>query len=157
MLRHCAYIVTFVPSVPRWRLAETKPGARRTETFVASVRSSMSRCWFTGSTVNTLMRVITGLFAEIVVIASPRGVSYCGRSRPPVAKMMVAASRRCRDAVERGALFRGFGLVPQRVHLGERGAFQRTPLLGQRAFDVAKTPLELGVGAVKREFRIDAG
>jgi hypothetical protein len=26
MLRHCAYIVTFVPSVLRWKLAETKPG-----------------------------------------------------------------------------------------------------------------------------------
>src|SRR5947208_16422555 len=38
MLRHCAYIVTLVPSVLRWRLAETKPGARRTETSVASVR-----------------------------------------------------------------------------------------------------------------------
>src|ERR1700674_580489 len=42
MLRHCAYIVTLVPSVLRWRLAETKPGARQTETSVASVRSSMS-------------------------------------------------------------------------------------------------------------------
>src|SRR6476659_10870226 len=70
MLRHCAYIVTFVPSVLRWRLAETKPGARRTETSVASVRSSTSRCWFAGSTVNTLIRVITSLFAEIVVIVS---------------------------------------------------------------------------------------
>src|SRR6267378_6039396 len=70
MLRHCAYIVTFVPSVLRWRLAETKPGARRTETSVASVRSSTSRRWFAGSTVNTLIRVITSLFAEIVVIVS---------------------------------------------------------------------------------------
>jgi hypothetical protein len=34
-----------VPSVLRWRLAETKPGARRTETSLASVRSSMSRRW----------------------------------------------------------------------------------------------------------------
>src|ERR1700720_3836553 len=68
MLRHCAYIVTFVPSVLRWRLAETKPGARRTETSVASVRSSTSRRWFADSTVNTLIRVITSLFAEIVVI-----------------------------------------------------------------------------------------
>src|SRR6266852_7323793 len=71
MLRHCAYIVTFVPSVLRWRLAETKPGARRTETSVASVRSSISRCWFAGSTVNTLIRVITGLVVEILVMASP--------------------------------------------------------------------------------------
>src|ERR1700722_4378567 len=70
MLRHCAYIVTFVPSVLRWRLAETKPGARRTETSVASVRSSTSRRWFAGSTVNMLIRVITSLFAEIVVIVS---------------------------------------------------------------------------------------
>src|SRR5258707_9672828 len=68
MLRHCAYIVTFVPSVLRWRLAETKPGARRTEPSVASVRSSMSRHWFAGSTVNTLIRVIASLFVEIVVI-----------------------------------------------------------------------------------------
>jgi hypothetical protein len=30
--------------------AETKPGARRTETSVASVRSSTSRRWFAGST-----------------------------------------------------------------------------------------------------------
>src|ERR1700726_3076240 len=70
MLRHCAYIVTFVPSVLRWRLAETKPGARRTETSVASVRSSTSRRWFAASTVNMLIRVITSLFAEIVVIVS---------------------------------------------------------------------------------------
>src|ERR1700736_635787 len=70
MLRHCAYIVTFVPSVLRLRLAETKPGARRTETSVASVRSSTSRRWFAGSTVNMLIRVITSLFAEIVVIVS---------------------------------------------------------------------------------------
>src|SRR5712664_3521616 len=70
MLRHCAYIVTLVPSVLRWRLAETKPGARRTETSVASVRSSTSRRWFAGSTVNMLIRVITSLFAEIVVIVS---------------------------------------------------------------------------------------
>src|SRR6478752_8612680 len=70
MLRHCAYIVTFVPSVLRWRLAETKPGARRTETSVASVRSSTSRRWFAGSAVNMLIRVITSLFAEIVVIVS---------------------------------------------------------------------------------------
>src|SRR6266404_4481124 len=70
MLRHCAYIVTFVPSVLRWRLAETKPGARRTETSVASVRSSTSRRWFAGSTVNTLIKVITSLFAEIVVMVS---------------------------------------------------------------------------------------
>src|SRR6202035_2584986 len=71
MLRHCAYIVTFVPSVLRWRLAETKPGARRTETSVASVRSSMSRRWFAGSTVNTLIKVITGLFVEILAMAWP--------------------------------------------------------------------------------------
>src|SRR6266404_1428432 len=70
MLRHCAYIVTFVPSVLRCRLAETKPGARRTETSVAWVRSSMSRRWFAGSTVNTLIRVIISLFVEIVIIAS---------------------------------------------------------------------------------------
>src|SRR5712675_2358615 len=67
MLRHCAYIVAFVPSVLRWRLAETKPGARHTEPSVASVRSSMSRHWFAGSTVNTLIRVIASLFVEIVV------------------------------------------------------------------------------------------
>src|SRR5207245_975961 len=47
-----------------------KPGARRTETSVASVRSSTSRRWFAGSTVNTLIKVTTSLFAEIVVIAS---------------------------------------------------------------------------------------
>src|SRR3981081_3858060 len=70
MLRHCAYIVIFVPSVLRWRLAETEPGARPTETSVASVRSSTSRPWFAGSTVNMLIRVITSLFAEIVVIVS---------------------------------------------------------------------------------------
>src|SRR5882762_6986742 len=70
MLRRCAYIVTLVPSVLRWRLAETKPGARRTEISVASVRSSTSRRWFAGSTVNTLIRVTTSLFAEIVVTVS---------------------------------------------------------------------------------------
>jgi hypothetical protein len=31
----------------------------------------MSRCWFAGSTVNTLIRVVTLLFVEIVVMASP--------------------------------------------------------------------------------------
>src|ERR1700682_2339346 len=71
MLRHCAYIVTLVPSVLRWRLAETKPGALRTETSVASVRSSMSRRWLAGSTLNTLIKVITLLCAEILVMASP--------------------------------------------------------------------------------------
>src|SRR6202158_5433254 len=70
MLRHCAYIATFVPSVLRWRLAETHPGARPTETSVAWVRSSTTRRWLAGSTVNTLIRVITSLFAEIVVIVS---------------------------------------------------------------------------------------
>src|ERR1700680_4647765 len=70
MLRHCAYIVTFVPSVLRWRLAETKPGPRANEAPVSSVKSSKSRLWFAGSTVNTLIRVITSLFAEIVVIVS---------------------------------------------------------------------------------------
>src|ERR1700681_2458920 len=78
MLRHCAYIVTFVPSVLRWRLAETKPGARRTETSVASVRSSISRRWFAGSTVNTLIRVIRLLFVEIVVMRSPQFSPTCG-------------------------------------------------------------------------------
>src|SRR6266481_5058384 len=71
MLRHCAYIVTLVPSLLRWRLAETKPGARRTETSVASVRSSTSRRCLAGSTVNTLIRVITPFCAEIPVITSP--------------------------------------------------------------------------------------
>src|SRR6266404_4837416 len=71
MLCHCAYIVTLVPSLLRWRLAETKPGARRTETSVASVRSSTRRRWFAGSTVNTLIRVITLPFAEIWVMPSP--------------------------------------------------------------------------------------
>src|SRR5216684_1159546 len=82
MLRHCAYIVTFVPSVLRWRLAETKPGARRTETSVASVRSSTSRRWFADSTVNTLIRVITSLFAEIVVIAREPKVSPTFAHKP---------------------------------------------------------------------------
>src|SRR6478752_5939914 len=70
MLRDFAYILAVGPSVLRWRLAETKPGARRTETSVASVRSSTSLRWFAGSTVNMLIRVIISLFAEIVVIVS---------------------------------------------------------------------------------------
>src|SRR5882757_3739474 len=81
MLRHCAYIVTLVPSVLRWRLAETKPGARRTESSVASVRSSTSRRWIAGTKVNMLIRVITPLIAEIVVIVllpSERGREKAG-------------------------------------------------------------------------------
>src|SRR6266404_369580 len=96
MLRHCAYIVTFVPSVLRWRLAETKPGARPTETSVASVRSSTSRCWFTGSTVNMLIRVITSLFAEIVVIVSlpsERGRDKAGATLLVVTGQHIEASR----------------------------------------------------------------
>ena len=51
-------------------LAETKPSARHIETSVASVRSSTSRCWFAGSTVNTLVSVITLLFVEMLVKTS---------------------------------------------------------------------------------------
>src|SRR5580693_1094600 len=91
MLRHCAYIVTFVPSVLRWRLAETKPGARRTETSVASVRSSTSLRWFAGSTVNTLIRVVTPLFAEIVVLVflpseESLAMRYWSRQSDPTAR-----------------------------------------------------------------------
>src|SRR5258706_15938030 len=97
MLRHCAYIVTFVfPSVLRWRLAETKPGARRTETSVASVRSSTSRRWFAGSTVNMLIRVIPSLFAEIVVIVSlpsERGRDKAGATLRWVTRQHIEASR----------------------------------------------------------------
>ena len=47
-----------------------------------------------------------------------------------------------------------FGLVPQRVHLGERGVFERAALGRQRALDIAKAALEFGVGAAQRHFRI---
>src|SRR5712664_2531432 len=111
MLRHCAYIVTFVPSVLRWRLAETKPGARRTETSVASVRSSTSRRWFAGSTVNTLIRVNTSLFAEIVVIVSlpservwtrPESRSRQGRSYAAAALLRQDQEERDRGYDRRG-------------------------------------------------------
>ena len=47
-------------------------------------------------------------------------------------------------------------LVPQRVHLGERRALERTALRCQRALDIGKTALEFGVGAAQRGFRIGA-
>src|SRR6266478_107869 len=103
MLRHCAYIVTFVPSVLRWRIAETKPGARRTETSVASVRSSMSRRWFAGSTVNTLIRVITSSVVEIVVMASlpSERVGTRPESRSRQGRRYAAAALLRRDQEER--------------------------------------------------------
>src|SRR5216683_1117715 len=46
--------------------------------------------------------------------------------------------------------------VPQRVHLGERGAFERAVLRRERAFDIAEAPLEFGVGAAQRQIGIGA-
>src|ERR1700687_3394551 len=97
MLRHCAYIATFVPSVLRWRLAETKPGARRTETSVASVRSSMSRRWFAGSTVNTLIKVITSPFVEIVVMPSLPSVRVW--TRPESKRQVMAKVQRLDESL----------------------------------------------------------
>ena len=46
-------------------------------------------------------------------------------------------------------------LIPQRVHLFQRSAFQRAPLRRQRAFNVAKSAFEFGVGAAQRHLGID--
>src|ERR1700730_10293422 len=97
----------------RWRLAETKPGAWRTETSVASVRSSTRRRWLAGSTVNTLMKVITLLVAEICVMSSAPGRRGC-------AAEMVRAfllSHRLRR--------RSSGVAPGEQAAAEEGAFQR--------------------------------
>src|SRR6185503_9330240 len=51
-------------------------------------------------------------------------------------------------------LLRRFRFVPQRVHLGERRFLRRLAARGQRAFDGAKTPLELGVGGAQHGSRI---
>src|SRR5438309_631094 len=67
MLCHCAYIVTFAPSMLRRRLADMKPLAWRTETSVASVRISTSRAWFAGSTVNTFINTITPTSPERIM------------------------------------------------------------------------------------------
>jgi hypothetical protein len=50
----------------------------------------------------------------------------------------------------------GLRLIPQRVHLGERGALQRMPTCSQCTFDVAKAAFEFGVGAAQRQIRIGA-
>src|ERR1700733_4287526 len=62
MFSHCAYIVTFVPSILRCNLAETKPGAWRTDASVACARRLTNSDWLAGSTVKTLIRVIGAFF-----------------------------------------------------------------------------------------------
>ena len=53
-------------------------------------------------------------------------------------------------------LFSFLCLVPECVHFRKRAARERTALLLQGAFDVAKSPLELGVGAAQRHIGIGA-
>ena len=45
-------------------------------------------------------------------------------------------------------------LVPQLIHLVQRRLLQRASLRRQRALDIGKAALELGVGAAERHFRI---
>src|ERR1700741_2681461 len=70
MLRHCAYMVTFVPSMLRCSVAEIKPGARLTKPSVARVRRSISRCWLASVTVNTLMNVTVLSFPDAIVTST---------------------------------------------------------------------------------------
>src|ERR1700681_2315642 len=78
-------MVTLVPSILRWRVAERKPGARLTALAVARVSRSTSRCWFEGSTVKTLIRMVllpspiarapsSALHAEQFDVEDQRGV-----------------------------------------------------------------------------------
>src|SRR6267154_959336 len=71
MLRHRAYMVTFVPSMLRCSVAEIKPGARLTKPSVARVRRSISRCWLACVTVNTLMNVTVLSFSGAIVTSTP--------------------------------------------------------------------------------------
>src|SRR5260221_8289914 len=82
-------MVTFVPSMLRWSVADMKPGARSTEPSVARVRRSTSRCWLAGSTVETFISVMMPSFstseAAIAYLdggrADPRRHRYESRAR----------------------------------------------------------------------------
>ena len=52
-------LVTFEPSRLRCNVEEMKPGARRTNSTVVRASRSRSCCWLVGSTVKTLINVIT--------------------------------------------------------------------------------------------------
>ena len=56
----------------------------------------------------------------------------------------------------RGQLFRTLGLVPQRVHLGQRCVLERTALRRERTLDIGEAALELGIRAAQGGFRIGA-
>src|SRR6266481_6825890 len=74
-------MATFVPSRLRWRLAEMKPGARRTTAVAWSSKSRSCRCC-AGSTVKTLMSVTNLSCVKIVVIRrwTPAISSYFGQN-----------------------------------------------------------------------------
>ncbi len=48
------------------------------------------------------------------------------------------------------------GFVPKRIHLGKTGIRKQAATSGDFLFDIAKTPLEFGVGGTDRAFRIGA-
>src|ERR1700730_9858204 len=89
MLRHRAYMVTFVPSMLRCSVAEIKPGARLTKPSVARVRRSISRCWLACVTVNTLMNVTVLSFSGAIVTSTPLIQSKLARGGK-IASQMVA-------------------------------------------------------------------
>src|SRR5260221_1998368 len=68
MLRHWAYIATLAPSRLRWRVAEMKPGTCRTELSVAWISRLTSCCCFSGSTLKTLIRVMSFLSFVIFIM-----------------------------------------------------------------------------------------
>src|SRR3984893_9210179 len=92
MLRHRAYMVTFVPSMLRCSVAEIKPGARLTKPSVARVRRSISRCWLACVTVNTLMNVTVLSFSDAIFTSTPLIQSKLARGGK-IALQMVAPPR----------------------------------------------------------------
>src|SRR5581483_9220473 len=55
-----------------------------------------------------------------------------------------------------GLFLRLLGLIPERIHFGQRGFVAGAALLSQFCFDEAKATAELAIGALQRQFRLDA-
>src|SRR6266404_328291 len=79
MLRHWAYIATLAPSRLRWRVAEMKPGTIRTKLSVAWISRLTSCCCFSGSTLKTLIKVMS--FLSFVIFIMIYSSQLCRHSR----------------------------------------------------------------------------
>src|ERR1700689_475060 len=62
------------------KLVEIQPSSLLTTLSVLSRRSLISFCWFSGSTVKTLIRVVTSLVTAIVVFMMFSSKKYCALS-----------------------------------------------------------------------------